>query len=564
MESTTHSQPKVRMVYPAGVGQDPAVWQANADAYGWEIVWPEKQVRDWYDPVGSLMYSVLALVWFAPAFFWAFPRRKWVAFACVAAGGLMLAVVSQAGTITASGLTAAGGASIPTMSVTWSLSGSSLTLSATLDSELSSGNNNFHSIAYVVSTEVPSGEWTQYDNSTGAGQTGSNPVNTTGKTNIQVGLVVYDWTNSVIFSDLQAADADPTYEITFTIPANSTQLDQTYQFLVNGEVVDQFIQSAGAGQTTHTLTGLDSDDDVTMVRIDVVNEWIEDPLNPGHYIPGSTTVTGVTPVSSGTPTTGGTTVPAPTDAQVPSGGTVPTPVPPTPTPAPDVSAPTPAPNVTGPTPFSNPFGGTETTDTSGAKTQDIANAANAIVEGLSDLNIQATTNANGIIDAVNTGTAAATVNANGIIEAVNTGSAAVVGGLASVVTALNALKAQGIANANAENSVGGATAPAGLTDPTGQTAIWDPSATNVETMLIGKLPTAPTIQTTVSPQTTISIAFEYIIQGTTVTVDEEIDFSAAPFAGPIAVFRGILNLFVTLGFFILTFYTVRGAFTTAK
>jgi len=75
-----------------------------------------------------------------------------------------------------------------------------------------------------------------------------------------------------------------------------------------------------------------------------------------------------------------------------------------------------------------------------------------------------------------------------------------------------------------------------------------------------KLPSAPTLNT-LTPSSVISINFEVPkLGGGSFTVSESVDFSAYPYATPIAVFRGALLVVLTLIYFMLTFAAVRSAF----
>lgn len=563
--------------YPPGIGQDPAVWEMNAAAYGWQIQWPEKKIKPLdYDWLTLFIMAVGAIYWFAPAFCWAYPsKRKAYAVLATAASLLFLGVAQGADQYNNLGegnsLSSAGAGDSATITLGNASGGGAITWSYTVT------NATQASPAQNISVQlykVPS---------SGSGSpigpaifnVAPSPGNTASASSTTPS-VYGDWWMMQTFRSGANGGVDnifdrkyfqyvATYSITFNIPANTGASDISYQFMQEGETIDTFSQTAGAPATTHTITGITSDAPVSMVQFQSVTEWVEDPLNPGQYIIGGVNVTTGAAVSTGTPTVGGTTVASPTAVTPQTPGSVPTPAPAAPTPAPGVSAPTGSSSVSAPTAFAVPFDSGETTDTNAAKTQDIANAANATVEALSEVNEKATENANGIITAINTASTAANTNTNGIIEAVNTAAASNATVAGAIVSALNAVKAQLVANQNEGNSSTGITQATAITDPSTQTAVWNPGTVNIETWAGGKLPTAPTIDTTVSPVTSIAITFEIPVPGgSPIIVDEEIDFGAAPFAAPIAIFRGICNIFVTLGFYLLTFYTVRGAFTTAK
>jgi len=543
MESTPNSSAggTVRpYVYREGIGQDPAVVAMNADVYGWPVQWPAKTKAFQPDPLGSFFFTALAILWMLISWALVEKRCRRVAMAVTALVALMMAVVGNAQV-----------SATPTGTPNEYL----------IEWAARSGGESWNSVYTSGPSDSP-----PYVDLAGPGTNwaaGSATVSVTeGMPYIEVRFNTPPPQGNLITIG-PWSDA-PSYEITFTIPANPHDRHVTYQFVQNGENVGSYQQEPGASVALYQITGLESNDPVVMMEVEVVREWIEDPLNPGTYIEGSVTVTNIAPVASGTPAETGPTIDAP-PAPKPPANNVPTPAPTPATPAPPVSAPTAAPPVTGPTPFATPFGSTETSDTTGAKTQDIANAANAIVEALSTTATAAATNANGIITAVNTAATSATTNANGMIDAVNANATATVSGLAAVVTALNALKAQNVAIAQSESSAGGTSAPAGLTDPSTQTAVWDGGGFNPETKFGTLIPTAPTIITSVSPVTTFTIEFAVPVpHGADIEVSHDINFAAAPFAAPIAIFRGICNVFVTLGFYLLTFYTVRGAFTTAK
>jgi len=109
------------------------------------------------------------------------------------------------------------------------------------------------------------------------------------------------------------------------------------------------------------------------------------------------------------------------------------------------------------------------------------------------------------------------------------------------------------------------TVPPGAKDPATQSAGWDPGTKDLAAMVEGKLPVAPTIVTTMSTVSAFTINLDIPkLGGGTITFNKTIDFGAAPYATPVAVFRGICLVLLTLSFFLLVFWTVRGAFTTTK
>lgn len=99
---------------------------------------------------------------------------------------------------------------------------------------------------------------------------------------------------------------------------------------------------------------------------------------------------------------------------------------------------------------------------------------------------------------------------------------------------------------------------ASYTDPTKGSApltLGDPI-----TKAVAKLPTAPTLSS-LSSASSISIFIPVpTLTGGTITYEKTIDFAAAPYATPIALFRGAMWVVLTLSFFVLSFYTVRSAF----
>jgi len=68
-------------IYPPGIGQDPAVWEMNAAAYGWQIQWPEKKIKPLeYDWLTLFLMATGLLYWMLPAWLFHFPgRRGWSA-----------------------------------------------------------------------------------------------------------------------------------------------------------------------------------------------------------------------------------------------------------------------------------------------------------------------------------------------------------------------------------------------------------------------------------------------------------------------------------------------------
>jgi len=102
------------------------------------------------------------------------------------------------------------------------------------------------------------------------------------------------------------------------------------------------------------------------------------------------------------------------------------------------------------------------------------------------------------------------------------------------------------------------TVPVALATPTSQIAAANVSGYNSKSY--SKLPTAPTLGA-LGSASTVTISFEVPkMEGGNIVVSKTIDFSAAPYSGPIAVFRGVLVVLLTLTYYLLTFFTVRSAF----
>jgi len=90
-------------------------------------------------------------------------------------------------------------------------------------------------------------------------------------------------------------------------------------------------------------------------------------------------------------------------------------------------------------------------------------------------------------------------------------------------------------------------------------------ATNINdanTKSLAKLPSAPTIGTMTTVGTvSYTLVFPKIHGETLTTKTINIDFTQPPYATPIAVVRAALLVILTLTYFLVTFYTVRSAFT---
>jgi hypothetical protein len=201
---------------------------------------------------------------------------------------------------------------------------------------------------------------------------------------------------------------------------------------------------------------------------------------------------------------------------------------------------TPAATTPSPTATPAPFDGTATANTNAATGGDIAKAANAQTVALNAVAAAQTTAANGVVTATNN--VASEVNQNSSLNA--------------AAAALAHQDSQAIQTLLTGDPVTVPAAP----DPTHTTAAWVPgTASTVNTGIIAKLPTAPTFSTL-----TAAHIIGYTIKipkggGETIDVTESIDLSQDPWATPIAIFRGACLIVMTLTFFLVSFYTVRGA-----
>lgn len=107
---------------------------------------------------------------------------------------------------------------------------------------------------------------------------------------------------------------------------------------------------------------------------------------------------------------------------------------------------------------------------------------------------------------------------------------------------------------------GEAVTPASAPTPDDGDAKWKPTDA-VNASALGKLPSAPTLSTTLTAASSVHISFTIPkLTGGSFEVDKTVDFSAAPYATPISVFRGLMLVLITLVFFLACFYTIRGAF----
>lgn len=212
------------------------------------------------------------------------------------------------------------------------------------------------------------------------------------------------------------------YKVTLTLPPNTGRMPQRYAAIQDGEQIAQKTQLAGDPATEWVITTSDpSNVIVQLVRAQVHMLKVPD-SEPPEYVMVETGNEFVSTVGSYTPTqsTSGTKATAPTpppDAVSPVEIKAPPtpPTPPSPTAAP--TAPTPAPAPAAPVykdlPWTTPSGTTE------AKTQDIQELGNAIV------------------DSQNKQTETASNNAAAIVTAVNAASTGIVAALGNVVTAQN-------------------------------------------------------------------------------------------------------------------------------
>jgi hypothetical protein len=101
-----------------------------------------------------------------------------------------------------------------------------------------------------------------------------------------------------------------------------------------------------------------------------------------------------------------------------------------------------------------------------------------------------------------------------------------------------------------------------VTNPSGVSATWNPNGTSV-TGAIGKLPSAPTISSALANTSSVSFNIKIPkITGGSFEFVQTVNFDAAPYAAPIGVFRGIMLVVVTLGFYLASVWVVRGAFAS--
>lgn len=101
-----------------------------------------------------------------------------------------------------------------------------------------------------------------------------------------------------------------------------------------------------------------------------------------------------------------------------------------------------------------------------------------------------------------------------------------------------------------------------LAAPKDSDAVWQPAST-LNSVVISKLPAPPTINTSLTESHSISIHFTVPkLSGGEFVVEKSVDFSAAPYSGPIAVFRGLQLVLITIVFYLACFWAVRGAFAS--
>jgi len=559
-------------IYREGVGQDPQQVEMLADVYGWQVVWPEQKKVDRYDPVGSFLFSVLFLCWMAPAVCWAFPKRKASVVVLLCFSCLALGVVSQAATVTST-YTFTAGDGIAEVTANFNSGPNTVTWSRRLVSTGSGGAIGTHGYGAAWMYRVAAnGSTTSLQTIFSLGAASGTDTTVTGSFTPVAGAwyyiaarVQYSGTNAVAAGPEEKWFIAGTYSITFNIPANNTDHAVHYQVLQGGEVIETHVQEPGASPYILQLVGLESDEPVTLEEVLVNREIGEDPLNPGSYITVGYTATSVAEVSSGTPTLSGSTGSTVAPPSPATGETVKSTPAETVTPAPSVDAPTPSTPVSGPIPVSSPFDAGDEADTDAATTGDIAKSTTGIIEAVNAVAEAVNDNSNGIIEAIDNNAVAVTDGANGIIEAVNNSNDQSKTTGDAIIAALDGIKAQLAKQAGTSDGPGSATEPAGVINPADQDAAWEPGDYNVATVVTGKLPVAPTIDTTVPAVSAFTIEFEIPVpHGTSIVVNETIDFGQPPYAAPIAIFRGIMVVFVTLGFYFLTFWTIRGAFTTTK
>lgn len=548
--------------YREGQGQDPQAWAMLADSYGAQVRWPAKVERDNYDEVAAFFYAGLALACFYPATTRYFPAAvrglRWI----LLAWAMMLAIVGQAASVSV----ASNGGSAE-ITVTYVESESKIYWTRNFTESGGSPNYSGQGWLYHVSGDGSQTAISSIFDTGTPGSASGNFVVTPGQWYGFAVRVLRTSDNAIVagptWAWVEAEAAPETYGVTFTIPANNTPEAIVYMVLRGGQAIRYYRQESGAAAHELYVGGLDSPTPVPVLV----------QITGGEVLAGDDGSVGLTenteykPVNNGTTPTpetspgAGATAHAPTtpppEVEVPANPTT------TPT-APPIDPATPAPPVTPTAPLPPPKddgggpGGGGTDDSNPATTGAIAQLQNTVAQGANKVSEAVDKSADGIIEAVNAVGDGVQKGNQGVVDAINTASTAAgkmgdkqVARLDSIVAALS--KAEGV------------TAPTGVTNPSSQSPGWSPGSYNVETKLTSMLPVAPTIQTEVSSVSAIHIQFQIPVpSGSPIEVNKTIDFAEEPWSTPIAIFRALLLVFVTLTFYLLVFWTVRGAFTTTK
>ena len=253
----------------------------------------------------------------------------------------------------------------------------------------------------------------------------------------------------------------PTYSVDFPLPPNTTGKG-IYWFVRHdqgagislGNIVAAYFQPAGEGASTIHVTGLPDNGPCQLYQ--QTSGYVEEDAS-GNYIGPLPDVLAPVPtntrsVSVGTPIAPGTT---PTESPVAVSQnptlaisktpdapkiTPPTPVAPAPAPTP-TPAPTPNTPIGIPSPLSVPFDTGATSDTSAAKTKDIATLGNTLSAAISSHMTADNTNANALVTAINSHAQATVDTGNATTKAINDNATV-------TVTAINKVADEANKNAN--------------------------------------------------------------------------------------------------------------------
>ena len=355
-----------------------------------------------------------------------------------------------------------------------------------------------------------------------------------------------DGTGMKTYTGAMYVGVPPTYHVLVRYPANDTDLKLTYSIMQNGAIVSAgtHIQFAGDPVFGPVSIEVPTNDPITLV-VAVPGYTQDGPLWVPTSDPLFQSIIAVNTVAS--PAT-----------NLPTTGTPTVPVEPSPT---DLANKLPpatlvvlrgalggqsqqalAPAVPPPSPVAPPFDGTATGSTAAATGGDVAKSGNATTAALNAVASTQAAAANGIVNAT-----------NGVTTATNQ--------VANVGVAAAALAHTDAAAIQAALEGDPVSAPS-VTDPATITPKWSPgTVATVNSAVLGKLPDAPTFSS-LSSVHSISYTIPIPKPGGTIDVTETVDFSAAPWAVPIAIFRGFCLVLLTLSFFFATFWVIRGAFVS--